>query len=141
MQRVDPYRGFRFRVEIDGSVEGGFQSITGIERQSQIEVYREGGINNYEHQLITLNSHPPLVLKRGITDVYLWNWHQEVINGDVVRKTISVVLLGETGEEAWRWICADAFPSKWTLGDLDATTSNIATESIEIVHQGLTKQG
>lgn len=140
MARPDPFRAYRFRVEIDGSQEGGFQSVSGLERQCQIEPFREGGINDFEHQLITLTNYPPLVLKRGLVDAFLWDWHQDVINGTVERKTVSVVLVDETGQEAWRWICAGAFPAKWTGAELDASASNIATESVEFVHQGLTRQ-
>ncbi|MEE8056656.1 MAG: phage tail protein [Pseudomonadales bacterium] len=139
MPRPDPYRAFRFRIEIDGAIEGGFQSVMGLERQCQIEPYREGGINHYEHQLITLTNYPALVLKRGLLDADLWRWHQDVIDGDVKRKTLSIMLLDERGEEAWRWVCAEAFPSKWTMADLDASANNIAMESIEFVHQGLTR--
>lgn len=140
MTRPDPFRAYRFRVEISGTEQGAFQSVSGLERQSQIETYREGGVNDFEHQLVTLTTYPPLVLKHGLVETELWDWHQDVILGDVRRETISVVLLDEAGQEAWRWICADAFPSKWSGAELDATSSNIATESIEFVHQGLTRQ-
>ena len=139
MKRPDPYRAFRFRVEIDQIQLGGFQSVSGLERTTTIEPYREGGINDYEHQLITLTNCPALVLKRGLFNTTLWDWHQDVINGIVNRETIAVVLLDDTGEEVWRWICVEAFPSKWTGVELDATANNIATESIEFVHHGLTR--
>ena len=49
MARPDPLRSFRFVVEVDGRVAGGFQSVSGIERQTEIEPYREGGVNDFEH--------------------------------------------------------------------------------------------
>ncbi len=140
MARPDPFRAYRFRVEIDGSQEGGFQSVSGLERQCQIEPFREGGINDFENHLVTLTTYPALVLKRGLVDHFIWDWHQDVINGTVERKTVSVVLIDETGQEAWRWICVGAFPAKWTGAELDASASNVATESVEFVHQGLTRQ-
>ncbi|SUS04675.1 Phage tail protein [uncultured Defluviicoccus sp.] len=138
--RSDPHRSFRFRLEIGGLDEGGFQTVSGIERETQIEPYREGGVNDYEHKLVTRTTYPPLVLKRGLVGPSLWDWHQRVINGEVQRQTISIVLLDERGDEAWRWVCADAFPSKWTGAELDATANAIATESVEFVHHGLTRQ-
>ena len=110
MPRPDPYRAFRFLVEIGGIELGGFQSVSGIERETKIEPYREGGVNDYEHQHASLTTYPPLTLKRGLVDPVLWGWHQAVIAGIVVRQTISVLLLDETGSEAWRWVLADAFP-------------------------------
>lgn len=140
MTRADPYRSYRFRLEVGGTQQGGFQTVAGLERTSTIEPFREGGINDYEHQLVTMTTYPPLTLSRGLVDTYLWDWHQNVINGTVERQTLSVVLQGETGDEVWRWIAVNAFPSKWSGSDLDAVSGGITTESVEFVHQGLTRQ-
>ena len=137
MSGPDPYRAFRFRVEVGQLELGGFQSVSGLERTCTIEPYREGGVNDFEHQLITLTNYPPLVLKRGLFNTALWDWHQLVIKGIVNHENLAIVLLNEKGEEAWRWICVRAFPSKWTGAELDATANNIATESIDFVHHGL----
>jgi phage tail-like protein len=140
MPRPDPFRAFRFRVEVGSRLQAGFQAVSGLERQTVVEPYREGGINAYEHQLVTMTTYPPLVLKRGLIDAELWDWHQDVITGTVKREAISVILFDEQNEEAWRMVCAAAFPAKWTGADLDAGTNGIFTESLEFVHQGLTKQ-
>lgn len=141
MARPDPYRSFRFRVEIDGTQEGGFQMVSGIERTTEIEPYREGGVNDYEHQLVIRTVYPPLILMRGLVDTVLWEWHQDVIEGTIERRKISIVLLDESGQtEVWRWVCIDAIPVKWTGADLDAVGGTIATESVEMAHQGLIRQ-
>jgi phage tail-like protein len=139
MARPDPYRVFRFVVEIDGTEAGGFQSVAGIERQTQIEPYREGGVNDYEHQLAVKTTYPALTLKRGLVDPWMWDWHQNVIAGRIARRTVSVLLLDPAGEEAWRWIVVDAFPAKWTGAELEALTAAVATESVELVHHGITR--
>ncbi|HYJ30865.1 MAG TPA: phage tail protein [Allosphingosinicella sp.] len=134
---TDPYRAFRFRVEIMGLEVGGFQSVSGLERQTKIEPYREGGVNDHERQHAGVTTYPPLRLKRGLADPWLWAWHQAVILGRIQRLIMSVVLLGEAGTEDWRWIFIGAYPSKWTGSDLDASQSVVATETIEFVHHGL----
>lgn len=140
MARNDPYRAFRFVVEFDGTEGGGFQSISGIERQTTIEPYREGGVNEFEHQFVVKTTYPAIVLKRGIADTTLWDWHHDVVGGTVERKTISVLLLDEAGDEVWRWICAEAYPTKWTGAELDAMAAAVATETVEFVHRGITRQ-
>ena len=140
MARPDPFRVFRFLVEIDGIEQGGFQSVGGLERETKVETYREGGINDYEHHHATLTTYPPLTLKRGLVDTALWDWHQDVIAGTVTRKTVSVVLLDDIGGEAWRWVLTGAFPAKWSGAELDASASAVAAETIELVHCGLTRQ-
>ncbi len=137
MSRPDPYRNYRFRVEIAGIDEGGFQFVSGLERTTQVEPYREGGINDYEHQLAVLTGYPPLVLRRGLVAPELWIWHQTVISGVIAKLPISIVLIGEDGSEAWRWVVSDAFPTKWTGPELNAQASDVALESIEFSHHGL----
>jgi phage tail-like protein len=141
MLGTDPYRAFRFLVEIQGLEVGGFQSVSGLERETKIEPYREGGVNYHEVQHAGLTTYPPLRLKRGLADPMLWTWHQAVIAGEIKRMVMSVVLLGEGRMEAWRWIFVGAYPSKWTVADLDATQSVVATETVEFVHHGLVGAG
>jgi phage tail-like protein len=139
MARSDPYRAFRFLVEIDNTQQGGFQSVAGLERETKTDTYREGGVNHFEHQLAGVTTYPSLTLKRGLATQTLWDWHQDVIDGRIQRKTIAVVLLDEAGNEAWRWIVSDAYPTKWTGTELDATASAIAAESVAFVHRGVTR--
>ena len=137
MLSADPYRAFRFLVEIQGLRVGGFQSVSGLERDTKIEPYREGGVNDHEVQHAGVTTYPPLRLKRGLADPALWAWHQAVILGRIQRSVMSVVLLGEGRTEAWRWIFLDAYPAKWTGPELDASQNMVATETVEFVHHGL----
>jgi phage tail-like protein len=139
MAVTDPYRAFRFRVEIQGLQVGGFQSVSGLERDTKIETFREGGVNDHEVQHAGLTTYPALRLKRGLADPMLWSWHQDVVEGRIRRRVVSIILLGTGQTEAWRWVVAGAFPSKWTGAELDAQQSNIATETVEFVHHGLTR--
>jgi phage tail-like protein len=138
--RTDPHGAYRFRVEIDAIEQGGFQSVAGLARETKIEPYREGGVNDFEHQHVSQTTYPALVCKRGLVDPRLWDWHQQVVTGTIERRTIAIVLLDAAGGEAWRWVCAGAFPAKWTGADLDATRGEVATEAVEFVHHGLTRQ-
>jgi phage tail-like protein len=140
MAQTDPYRGYRFRVEFDGVQQGGFSRVKGLMRETRHESYREGGVNDYEHKLASLTAYGPLVLERGLADTTLWDWHDDVVGGTIQRKKISVILMDETGEEVWRWHADDAFPVKWSVGDLDASASQVTVESVEFAHQGL-RQG
>lgn len=137
---ADPYRSFRFRIEAQGLDRGGVQSVSGLERTTEVEPYREGGVNDHERQLAVKTTQATLVLKRGLLDTWFWDWHEDVVRGDIERRTISIILLDERGEEAWRWVCADAFPTKWGGADLDASSSAVAMETVELVHHGLTRQ-
>ena len=138
--RNDPYSSFRFLVEIDGLVVAGFSEVSGLEADTQVEDYREGGVNDYVHKIPKETTYPNIILKRGITDSdVLWKWHQDVVSGKIERRSGYIVLLDSEGNETWRWNFIDAYPAKWTGPDLRAESSAVALESIELVHNGIKK--
>ena len=139
--RQDPYLTFNFQVEIQGLVVGGFSEVLGLQVEIEVEDYREGGLNDYIHKLAGPTRYPSnLVLKHGLTDVDgLWKWQREVTQGVIKRKNGSIVLLDSTGEERWRWNFSGAYPVRWVGPELRAGSADVAVETIELVHRGLTK--
>lgn len=141
MRAPDPYKVFRFVVEINGIQVGGFSEVTGLEVRTEVEEQREGGVNDYVHKIPKETRYPNLTLKRGITDATgLWDWHQQIVQGDIQRKVVSVILRDAQQQEKWRWIFRDAYPVKWNGTDLNATGNTVAVESVELAHHGMTKQ-
>lgn len=139
MARLDPLRGFRFLLEIDGITSGGFARVKGIAREIKHESYREGGNNEYEHKLLTQVSFPVVILERGLALDDLWSWAQATADGNVVRKTIRIRLQNEANEKAWAWQIEHALPVKWSASDLDANSPQVVMESLELAHHGLRK--
>jgi phage tail-like protein len=138
MRGGDPYGGFRFRVEILGLQVGGFTEVTGLERETQIEDFREGGLNDYTHKLVTLTKYQNLTLRRGLVDATeLWQWHQDVIGGKIERRQVNVVLVDSEGKDTWRWVFESAYPVKWSGAALNAATNAVFVESVEFVHNGV----
>lgn len=138
--RVDPYRGFNFRVEIDGIQEAGFRECSGLDATTDPVDYREGTDANHVRKLTGLNKFSPITLKRGITDSKtLWEWRQTVISGKTNRKNVSIVLFNEAQEEKLRWNLREAWPSKWTGPSFNATSNDVAIETLEIVHEEMVK--
>lgn len=137
---VNPYRGFNFKVEIDGISEAGFRECSGLDATTDSVDYREGNDPNHMRKLTGLNKHSAITLKRGITDSdKLWKWRQSVIDGKAERKNISILLLNEAREEKWRWNIRNAWPSKWTGPSLNATSNDVAIETLEIIYEEMVK--
>jgi phage tail-like protein len=141
-QRVDPHRNFNFAVEIDGITRARFQECTGgLSSTIDVTEYREGGYaehGNTVHKLPGLTKYSNITLKWGITDdKELYDWHRQVSRGDVKRKNGSIVLYDEAGEEKIRWNFFNGWPTKWTGPDFNAKASDVAIESLEIVHEGI----
>ncbi|MNZ75484.1 T4-like virus tail tube protein gp19 [compost metagenome] len=129
---------FMFWVELDDIYVAGFSEVSGLEAETEIEEYREGGVNGYVHKLPKGVKFPNLVLSKGMTrSPALWNWYESTIEGTIERKTGAVVLQDADGTEFGRWSFFDAYPVKWTGPKLNASTSDVAIETIEIVHSGL----
>ena len=137
MARPDPFRGFRFLIEIDGIASGGFMRVKGLSREVKHESQREGGVNDYEHKLLTVVTHPVVVLERGLALDDLWKWALAAADGDVVRRTVYVRLRNEANDKAFAWQIAHALPVKWACSDLDANASQVTMETLELAHHGL----
>ena len=139
MTRQDPFRGFRFLVEIDGITSGGFARVKGLSREVKFESYREGGVHEYEHKLVTQVSYPALILERGLAADDLWTWAQATADGDVRRRNLRISLRDEANKDAWAWLVSNALPVKWAVSDMDAQSSQVMMESLELTHHGLRK--
>lgn len=137
-ERKDPFLSYNFAVEIEGLVVGGFSEVSGLQAEIEIQEYREGGVNEYMLRRAGPVKYPSLVLKKGITDQRsLWDWYKKVMTGTIERKNVSVLLLDSTGEEKLRWNFEKAYPVKWSGPDLRGTAGEVAVESIELAHNGL----
>jgi phage tail-like protein len=137
MARQDPYHAFRFRVEFDQVQHGGFSRVKALARETKVESRREGGVNDFEHKLASGGSYGNLVLERGLVDPYLWAWHDEVVEGRIQRRDLTIALHDETGAEVWRWLVERAFPVKWSGTDLDGGSGQVLVESVELAHHGI----
>jgi phage tail-like protein len=137
-QRNDPYRSFRFRVDIDGLTRAGFREASGLDTTTDVIEYREGSDATTIRKLPGLTKFSNITLKRGVTDDdELMKWRQQVMDGNIVRKSGSIVIMAEDGSEKFRWNFLEGWPTKWTGPSFNATGNEVAIESLEIAHEGL----
>jgi phage tail-like protein len=138
-KRNDPYGQFNFLIEVDGVVQGGFSEASGLTTDTNIIEYREGAEQHgTTRKLPGLMKYNNIVLKRGWTSgKELWEWRKKVIDGKTERTSGSIVLLDEARNEALRWNFREGWPSKWEGPALNAKTSEVAVETLEIAHEGL----
>jgi phage tail-like protein len=138
--RKDPLRNFRFRVEIDGIQQAGFSDVSGFETTIDSIDYREGTDPKHVRKLSGLTKFGNLTLKWGITDsMDLYNWFKEGINGAVIRKNISIIAVDEAGNDKARWNITGAWPVKCDAPVFNAKGNDVAIETLEIAHEGVTR--
>jgi phage tail-like protein len=136
-QRNDPYSAMNFRVELDGLTVAAFRECSGLVSELTVVEYRNGGEPGPARKLPGLQKYTNIVLKRGITgDRQLWDWHKSARDGNVQRKSGSIVLLNDAGQEVLRWNFKQAWPAKYEAPSLCATSSDVAIETLEIAHEG-----
>jgi phage tail-like protein len=130
--RLDPYAGYNFAVELDGITRAGFRECSGLENSQNAGEYREGTDKNLSvRKLPGLVTHSDITLSRGITaDSKLWEWRQKVVKGSVERHDISIMLLDANGNAKITWNLFDCWPRQWTGPSLNATTDDLAVEQL-----------
>ena len=140
--RKDPYQAFNFAVEIDGLTRAGFKSAAGLDSTSSSTKYREGtDASLASRQLPGLLSFSNITLTRGITDDHaLWDWREQAAKGQVQRKTVSIVLRDDAGNDKIRWNLREAWPTKWSGPSFDATADAVGIETLELAHEGVEVQ-
>jgi phage tail-like protein len=138
--RKDPYRSYNFLIEIDGITRAGFRECSGLDSAQDPIEYREGTDALTMRKMPGLVKYSNLVLKWGISDdTDLYAWFQKAIKGGVERKNGSIVLLDDAGAEKVRWNFREAWPAKWTGPSFNATAHEVAIETLEIAHEGITR--
>jgi phage tail-like protein len=137
--RKDPFRQFRFRVEIEG-ITAGFNECTFADTTTDPVEYREGDEPPVFRKLSGLTKYGNITLKWGITDdsMKLYDWRQKVIDtgAEGARKNMSIILIDEAGSDKSRWDITRAWPSKYDPVDFNAKGNEVAIETLEIVHEG-----
>lgn len=135
-----PYGKFRYKVEIDGLEAGGFSEASGFDASIDVIEYREGDMVQTPMKLPGLKKYGNITLKKGVADsMVMYEWMIAGVEGEVERKTITITILDETETATASWQVINAWPAKYTAPDFNATSSEVAVESLEIAHEGMTR--
>jgi phage tail-like protein len=138
----DALAGYLWQVEIDGVSVAQFKELTGIANEIAVIEHREnrpGGVSVLK-KLPGLVASGNITLRKGKTgDASLWQWQKQVQDGDIAgaRKNGSVVLYDYERGEVARYNFVNGWPSKVSIGSLQAGSSDVLLEECTIVHEGL----
>jgi phage tail-like protein len=136
-----PPVGFHFKVEFVGlgnDNDTRFQSVAGLNMEYDVETFKEGGENRFEHKLPGRTKYADLSLKRGmLKDSSVIEWVTGILRDrDFVKykpATVHVHLLNEKHETLRLWEFIDAWPKKWTISDLNAQENSLVVETLDLV--------
>lgn len=137
-----PQPKFHFQVEWGGA-RIGFTEASGLDVETEVIEYREGASPEYSKLKIPgMQKYPNVTLKRGVfkSDNEYFEWWNTVALNTVERRDVIVSLLNESHEPVVVWKVKNAWPAKIASTDLKADGNEIAIESVELAHDGLTIQ-
>lgn len=132
---------YNYDVTIDGNCVGRFSEVSAPDVASDPIEYRDGNFT-----VRTVGKQPGLVkygnvtLKWGMTEsAKLYNWMKEVESGTINRKTVVLSLYDDGRTKIAEWTINSAWPTKYTAPDFNATNHEVAIETVELAHEGITR--
>lgn len=137
-----PLPKFHFLVDWGGS-KIGFTEVTGLDITTEVIEYRDGASPEYSPvKMPGQRKFSNITLKRGSFegDNQFYAWFNTVSLNTIERRNITISLLNENHEPVIVWKVKNAWPTKLTPTDLKADGNDVAIESLELAHEGLTIQ-
>lgn len=137
-----PLPKFKFSVDWgDVRKNIAFQEVSGMDTETQIIEYR--GSNSKEYSTVKMPGivkYGNVTMKRGIftADNHFWTWYDQIQMNTIKRQTVTIKLLDEKDNVAVTWTLKNAWPTKITATDLKSDANEVAIDTIEIAHEGLT---
>lgn len=135
---TDAYVVHRFAVELDGVHVAGFGELSGLQAQTEVFEYKEGGLNTHSHKLPGRTTFSNVTLKWGSTDDNtLWDWYYELTTSPALaklKKSISVIQFDGQLRELRRWNLRDAYPVKWVGPSFNSSNSQVGIETLELAY-------
>jgi len=137
-----PLPKFYFSVDIPGVGDDlRFQEVTGLDAEAQVIDYRAGASKAFSTiKMPGVVKYGNVTLKKGVfvKDAKFWDWFSERKLNQSKRRAVTITLLDEDGGPRMTWTLANAFPTKITSTDLKSDGAEVAVETLELAHEGLT---
>ncbi len=118
-----------------------FQEVSGLDTEAQAIEYRHGDSDQF-----SVNHMPGIVktgnvtIKKGmfVDDNTFRDWHNKIMMNTIHKENVMIQLLDESGNPTMTWTLSNAWPTKITGTDLKSDGNEVAVETIELAHEGLT---
>ncbi|MCB9950070.1 MAG: phage tail protein [Planctomycetaceae bacterium] len=139
--------GFRFGVffftegKIPNVLDTRFRKVSGISAEVRTSTIQEGGENIRSHVLPDGVDYKPLVLERGLPKMSILSadFEKAMEQFRFIPTNVLVTSLGDTGLPVAGWMFMNAWPVRWSVSDLDATSHEISIETLELTYSRMQK--
>ncbi len=137
-----PLPKFHYQVEWGGT-KIGFSEVSGLDVETEVIEYRHSDSKEYNKiKMPGMQKYSNITLKRGTfrSDNEYYDWWNTVKLNTIERRDITISLLNEEHEPVVVWKIKNAWPTKVQSTDLKSDGNEVAIETLELVHEGLTIQ-
>jgi len=137
-----PLVKFHFQVEWGGT-KIGFTEVSGLDVETELIEYRHGASPEFSKtKMPGMQKYSNITLKRGSfqSDNEYFEWWNTVKLNTIDRRDITISLLNEEHEPLIVWKVKNAWPLKVQSTDLKADGNEVAIETLELAHEGLTME-
>lgn len=137
-----PLTKFYFKVNLgsqDKTVS--FKEVSGLDTETQVVEYRHGDSKTFSTiKMPGIAKFSNVTLKKGVfvKDNNFWKWYNAIKMNTIKRETVVIQLLDQTGAPTMTWTLTNAWPTKITATDLNSDGNEVAVETLELAHEGLT---
>lgn len=140
-QSIWPLPKFHFSVDIGDQKNLAFQEVTGLESETQVIEYRSGNSKLFSTaKMPGIGKVGNVTLKKGlfVKDNKFCEWYLQISMNLIKRVPVVIKLLDQKGNPTMVWTLRNAWPTKVTGTDLKSDGNEVAIETLEIAHEGLT---
>ena len=135
-----PLPKFYFQVKWDSNVMS-FHEVSGLDIEAQPIEYRSGNSKDLSTaKMPGMKKTGNVTMKKVVfkSDNKFWTWFNGIKMNTIQRVPVTISLLDESGSPTMVWTLSNAWPTKITGTDLKADGNEVAVETIEVAHEGLT---
>lgn len=135
-----PLPVYNYKVEI-GSATVAFSEVSGLNVSYETTTYKESPVDSgvAGPRVMHMPAQAPastLTLKKGVVReksvATLYNWINSVATNQIDKRDIFVRLCDEQGAPVISWKVVNAFPTKLEAPTFDATSNDVAVETMEL---------
>lgn len=137
-----PLSKFHFSVDWGGT-KIGFTEVSGLDLETELIEYRHGASPEYSKiKMPGMQKFSNITMKRGTfkSDNEYYLWYNTINLNKVERRNLTISLLNEEHEPVVTWKVKNAWPLKVQSTDLKGDGNEVAIESMELAHEGLSIQ-
>jgi phage tail-like protein len=136
-----------FRVIIPGLRDMVFKSCEGMELETEVMSFYEGGRGTSPRtvrgsQRVNKISFSHGSVKSGSNGSSLFDWYLEVcdLNKPLTKKTVSIIVTDQNGKDLAEWRILNAWPCRWVAPIMNTDSSQLTVEYTSFAHEGIERK-